>query len=116
MPTYTGLSVFSDLLLVRGAFWGNGLAASCTLQTPLSGGRSCIIRTGAEPYSLNYRIPSRRVLLESRASGRDCLKTTGYGLTALPSNASLLRRQTPRRSSTVFRSPSQPAVVADPGK
>src|SRR5215217_2247443 len=69
MPTYTGLSVFSDLLLVRGAFWGNGLAASCTLQTPLPGGRSGIIRTGAEPYSLNCRIPSRRILLENRASG-----------------------------------------------
>src|SRR5215212_7016287 len=70
MPTYTGLSVFSDLLLVRGAFWGNGLAASCTLQTPLPGGRSCIIRTGAEPYSLKCRIPSRRILLENRASGK----------------------------------------------
>ena len=51
------------------AFWGNGLAASCTLQTPLPGGRSCTIRTEAEPYSLNCRIPSRRVLLENRASG-----------------------------------------------
>src|SRR5215212_2788678 len=73
MPTYTGLSVFSDLLLVRGAFWGNGLAASCTLQTPLPGERYCIIRTGAEPYSLKCRIPSRRILLENRASGRNCL-------------------------------------------
>src|SRR5829696_6272590 len=78
MPTYTGLSVFSDLLLVRGAFWGNGLAASCTLQTPLPGRRSCIIRTGAEPYSLNCRIPSRRVLLENRASGIRASRKLGF--------------------------------------
>src|SRR5215217_6797927 len=83
MPTYTGLSVFSDLLLVRGAFWGNGLAASCTLQTPLPGGRSCIIRTGAEAYSLNCRIPSRRVLLENRASGIRASRKSSLSCVAL---------------------------------
>src|SRR5829696_9041788 len=55
--------------------------------------------------SLEYAVEYEQALPIHRVADRDCLKTTGHGLTALPSNASSPRRRTPRRSYTTSRSP-----------